>query len=329
MPKQNPYNVDYVMSRDNCSLDEAKKTISELKEKNAWNKGKRGIKKSNPYDPSYVMKRDNCSFEEAQRTIQAFKDNKATSLDNFIKKYGEVEGLAKYEMWKEKSINIGHSVSRENGKSQSKFSPQYYVRHGYSEGDALRMSLEYQHTNSPLHIEYYLSRGLDLDYARKKIRAIHDKKVGIDALREKLINSTSMDSSEIDELIKKSRGNCSRERLGDEEFEKRMAKTRQAFESKGIWVPLSDLSDYELYKRSVWEYTNKNDLSSLPNFDKRGRAGVDGAYQLDHRFSISRGYIEGVSPMLIGSLANLEFIPWRDNLKKQGSCSIFKEDLEK
>ena len=113
MPKQNPYNVDYVMSRDNCSLDEAKKTISELKEKNAWNKGKRGIKKSNPYDPSYVMKRDNCSFEEAQRTIQAFKDNKATSLDNFIKKYGEVEGLAKYEMWKEKSINIGHQVYRD------------------------------------------------------------------------------------------------------------------------------------------------------------------------------------------------------------------------
>lgn len=39
------------------------------------------------------------------------------------------------------------------------------------------------------------------------------------------------------------------------------------------------------------------------------------------------GYIEGVPPDLIGSIANLIFLPWKDNVLKQGKCSIKKEDL--
>jgi hypothetical protein len=102
---------------------------------------------------------------------------------------------------------------------------------------------------------------------------------------------------------------------------------RDTFEKKGIWVPLNDLSDYKLYHREVWKYTNQNDITILENYDKRGKTGVEGAYHLDHKFSISRGYIEGISPDLIGSIKNLQFIPWQENVSKQNKCSITKKEL--
>jgi len=327
MPKANPYDPVYIMKRDNVSYEEALVTIEKIKEKSVWNRGKT-IKKSNPYDPEYVMKRDKCSLEEAKKTIQQFKEKKATNLPNFIKKYGSELGTKKYNEWKEKSLGIGHQNSKINGKLQSKLSPHYYMKLGYSVEDATKMALDYQHKHSPLHIEYYTSRGLNLDYARKKIRSIHDKKIGKDAYKNYLINTLGYSESEADEKNRKAKGHCTRENLGDEEFAQRIAKMRSSFEKLGIWIALDDLSDYELYKRQVWEHTNKNDLTVLENHEKRGRAGEIGAYQLDHRFSISRGFIEGISPELIGSIKNLQFIPWEDNLRKQGICSIELKELK-
>ena len=324
--KANPYDPDYVMKRDNCSYDEALDTIQKLKDRNAWNKGKK-IQKANPYDPDYVMKRDNCSYDEAMATITKFKSDKATNLDNFIKKYGINEGQKKYQEWKDKSLRIGHELALINGKSQSKFSPEYYIRHGYNEDDAKRMAIEYQYKNSPLHIEYYISRGKTLIQAKKEIRKIHDKKIGIDSYRVYLEEKENLTPQEIDTKIKQVRGNFSKEVLGDTAFNNRLAKMRNTFEKKGMWIPLEDLSDYELYKREVWKYTNLNDLSLLENYDKRALAGTDDGYHLDHKYSISQGYINQVSPQLIGSLTNLEFIPWEENIKKQANCSITIEEL--
>ena len=327
MPKSNPYDPEYIMKRDNVSYEKALIIIEEIKQKTAWNRGKT-IKKSNPYDPAYVMKRDKCSLEEAKKTIQEFKEKKATNLPNFIKKYGQKLGTEKYIEWKEKSLGIGHQNSKINGKLQSKLSPQYYVKLGYSVEDAGKMALEHQHKNSPLHIEYYTSRGLDLEYARKKIRSIHDKKIGRDSYKNYLINTLGYSEGEATEKSRKSKGHFTRQNLGDEEFERRISKMRDSFEKLGIWIPLDDLSNYDLYKKQVWDYTNRNDLTVLENYEKRGRAGDIGAYQLDHRFSISRGFIEGISPELIGSIKNLQFIPWENNLRKQGNCSIDLKELK-
>lgn len=325
MPKSNPYDPNYVMLRDNCSYDEAMNTIQSLKSKNAWNAGK-SIQKKNPYDPTYVMLRDNCSYEDAIQTIECFKKNKATSLENFIKKYGQSDGMRRYNEWKEKSLSIGHKVARQNGASQSKFSQLYYLRHGYSADESMELALQYQKENSPLHVEYYIKRGHNFEYAKAKIRQIHDKKIGRDCYREYLEN-LGLTEDEIIETIIKSRGHCTIKNLGTAEFKKRIEKTRNTFEKKGIWVPLNDMSDYKLYHRKVWEITNQNDLSQIKNYEKRGRAGQPGAFHLDHKFSISRGYIEKISPEIIGSIKNLEFIPWEENVTKQGKCSVLLEEI--
>ena len=72
------------------------------------------------------------------------------------------------------------------------------------------------------------------------------------------------------------------------------------------------------YYRRVWRITNRQELDSLENSDKlRARAGVPGAYHLDHIISISEGYRKNISPDVIGDIANLQFITWEENLKKQ------------
>jgi len=279
--------------------------------------------RNNVYDPEYISKRDDISLEEAVAYIEKYKSDKATSKDNFIKKYGDEIGQQKYKEWFEKSLKVGVAGS---DSSRSKRHRDFYLNSGYDLEDSIDLAAKYNRENSPLHIEYYIKRGKSIDQARKAIRKIHDKKIGRDCYREKL-ESEGFTNSEIDSIIKETRGVCSREKMGVEEFVKRIAKTRKTFEQKGMWIPLENMSDYELYRRRVWKETNRNNLLSLKNSEKRGLAGTEVAYHLDHKYSIQQGYINGVPPELIGSINNLEFIPWEDNVKKQSICSISEEEL--
>jgi hypothetical protein len=54
----------------------------------------------------------------------------------------------------------------------------------------------------------------------------------------------------------------------------------------------------------------------LENFDKRGRCGVSGAYQLDHIISINFGWKNNIPAEQIGEMKNLKMIPWKENRKK-------------
>ena len=100
-------------------------------------------------------------------------------------------------------------------------------------------------------------------------------------------------------------------------------------EKRGYFTPLYQKSEWEQYKQLVWYHTNQNDLSKLPNYNKRARLEVLGSYSLDHRFSLARGFKEGIDPKIIGSVHNLEFIPAKENDSKKTNCSIDKEELLK
>lgn len=112
--------------------------------------------------------------------------------------------------------------------------------------------------------------------------------------------------------------------MQSEEFK---VEHRQNMERSGTWIPLSLKSDVELYYRQVWKTTNAQPLSSLPNIEHRGLAGIDGAYHVDHRISIHFGFVNTIPPYLIGSIHNLEMLPWRDNIYKSMNCSISLADL--
>ena len=64
-------------------------------------------------------------------------------------------------------------------------------------------------------------------------------------------------------------------------------------------------------------------MTQLENYDKRGRVG----FHLDHKYSITEGFKNKVPPKIIGSIDNLEFICYTDNLSKGTKCSITLEKL--
>lgn len=99
-----------------------------------------------------------------------------------------------------------------------------------------------------------------------------------------------------------------------DEQRKKMRATKAGFKSWQEYV--EKYPKKQFYKREVWKYTYRNDLESLPNFDKRGRNGVDGAYQIDHIISISEGWERGIPPEIIGSYSNLQMLTWEANRKK-------------
>lgn len=74
---------------------------------------------------------------------------------------------------------------------------------------------------------------------------------------------------------------------------------------------------FALYYYLVKQYTIKQDLSCLENFNKpRTMSGVDGGYQLDHIISVKYGFENGILPNVIGDVSNLQMLPWKDNRTK-------------
>lgn len=114
----------------------------------------------------------------------------------------------------------------------------------------------------------------------------------------------------------------------DSDFYMSSELRRKREEESGRWLADEQKSDYERYSESVWRFTNRQDLETLENYDKRGRLDEDeNAYHLDHKFSIKKGFEENIPPEIIGSLKNLEMIPGKKNCAKRAKCSISKEEL--
>jgi hypothetical protein len=67
------------------------------------------------------------------------------------------------------------------------------------------------------------------------------------------------------------------------------------------------------YKWLVNFHTNQNDLSKLENIELRG---YDKKYELDHIYTISDGFYNGVPPEIVGSIVNLRVIPMLENRAK-------------
>jgi hypothetical protein len=84
---------------------------------------------------------------------------------------------------------------------------------------------------------------------------------------------------------------------------------------------IDDLPALQDYRRKVEHITRQQAVETLPYYDKWGE------YHLDHKFSIAEGFRQGLSPEIIGNIANLEFIPAHENMSKQDDCSIDKHSL--
>lgn len=98
----------------------------------------------------------------------------------------------------------------------------------------------------------------------------------------------------------------------------------------GLWISDEFKTDYQIYLREVWKITNKQNLYSLENIEKRGHINYNPeAYHLDHKFSIKEGFNQNIDVNIIGDICNLEMIHNKQNTTKREKCSITKDSLLK
>lgn len=74
--------------------------------------------------------------------------------------------------------------------------------------------------------------------------------------------------------------------------------------------------DRKKYHRRVWNLTYKQPIELLENFDRRGKSGIDGAYQIDHIIPIKYGFENGISAEEIAHINNLRMLTWEENISK-------------
>jgi uncharacterized protein YeaC (DUF1315 family) len=106
-------------------------------------------------------------------------------------------------------------------------------------------------------------------------------------------------------------------------------KKRKSMEEGGYWIPLTQLPEVIKYRREVWKFTNKN-ADLIPGYSaaKRGRCSKEkDNWQIDHKLSITQGWLDGISPEDLSHPANLAFIPWKVNLAKWHRSTLTKEEL--
>lgn len=99
---------------------------------------------------------------------------------------------------------------------------------------------------------------------------------------------------------------------------------RKISKANAKWIPDDpQYEEFKKYRRKVYYWTNKNDLSQLENYDKRSKTG----WHLDHKYSITEGFKNNIPPNILGQLKNLEMLPSKDNCSKGTKCSITLKDL--
>jgi len=95
-------------------------------------------------------------------------------------------------------------------------------------------------------------------------------------------------------------------------------------EDNGNWN--ANKSEYAAYSNKVRMLSEavyrKNKSVINPNNLPRGRAGVDGAYHLDHIISVYYGFTNKIAPEEISKMENLQMLEWRENVIKSSNTEI-------
>jgi len=97
----------------------------------------------------------------------------------------------------------------------------------------------------------------------------------------------------------------------------------------GRIISIENLSEWKNYRNKVQRYTRQSlvEYSIIVNPNNYPIGIKDGFYNTDHMYSVVSGFLNNVPPEIIGSYVNLRTIPWKENLRKKGDCSITLEEL--
>lgn len=107
--------------------------------------------------------------------------------------------------------------------------------------------------------------------------------------------------------------------------------TEQAIQTRinnGTMVPVEILDEYKEYYRKVIRITEKQNLSSLSNIEKRGVMGLsEDPHHVDHIVSIYDAFMNDVPPEITGHISNLQCLPAKVNISKGNLSWLTVEQL--
>lgn len=95
-------------------------------------------------------------------------------------------------------------------------------------------------------------------------------------------------------------------------------KVRKTNVEKGNWLPADEKKAWDLYKGNVKFVTGLSiNRFAFSQWDKNfvQRWSYD-QYHVDHIYSIYDGFVNNVSPLIVGSFCNLRLIWWEENFSK-------------
>lgn len=81
-----------------------------------------------------------------------------------------------------------------------------------------------------------------------------------------------------------------------------------------------DLKAFRSYRNRVKVLTERTYIENIDEINPlkhtRAVAGTEGAYHLDHKIPVKRGFVENIPPEVIADKTNLQMLPWRENIIK-------------
>jgi hypothetical protein len=107
---------------------------------------------------------------------------------------------------------------------------------------------------------------------------------------------------------------------------KAIVKGNETKAKKGLILSLANRRIFYRYKKIVTYLTERLRAKLVKGYIT-GLAGTPDAWHIDHRYSIMHGYLNEVSPLVIGHEYNLQMIPWEENIGKHSASSITLPEL--
>jgi predicted nucleotidyltransferase len=271
------------------------------------------------YDPLTASLKFGITLDEAELKITNLKSQKTTSLKGFCERHGKERGEALFKKFqlssRKSSVNILNEYKQKYPhtwkceysnymRRKSKWCKEYYLsRQDCTKEEACKLAREYYLQKCGLLCSVYYDKGYtdeDIDIILEKINT------------KRIFNNT--------------RNPANLQRIfGDEwlaHHQEINNKLRETMEKKGVWLSLDKLDDWKKYKMEVGFWTSQSINENEALFEKRSKE-----YHVDHRYSQKQGYINDISPRVIGSVVNLEILERSKNCSKQSRSSISIDEL--
>ena len=230
-----------------------------------------------------------------------------------LARYGVENPLQSKEVWERRTqtiierYSVKHIQHSDEWKAKRKQAIHQKYGKEYVETDEFKKKrqetlIEKYGVKSPMEHEEFVRKRRKTNIERYGGHPLKDPDI-----RNKMLNTnlkrhgykTSFESKETQEKAYKARNGMSREEY------------------------LKLLPEYIAYRNEVRRITSQQPLHTLQNYKKRGRD----TYHLDHIYSISQGFKDGVLPEVIGNICNLRMLSASENRSKSQQCDILLEEL--